>query len=514
MIRSTVKLSAEDSLFSGSRRGLDVDVPTGRADAAVAALRQLIGYFPDHPAILPIIGAGIAAGRPFVITPPFEGETLDRALTSYGPAELGDALPRLQMLAEALDIAADQGSYHGALHPRSILVSADDTRLYGLGVADRLISVGADVRRTKPYAAPEVLEFGDRSPAADQFAFAAIAHEWLFGRPVAVADDGSIAVPPVPGVREDELARAFAKALAQDPSRRFDSCVGFVTAIKHSRGRAQLSQSLPRLADDELPLHDDLAPTPEEPQPVVEAAAVRSHGRAAVAAVLIGGAALGVLAVWAAMRSNDARPAKPEQGQPFTDAVLSSSARPLPKNETPAPAPEPPALSTPAGGDVARAANVDAGLLIHSVPEGATVTVDGVDRGRTPVAIRGLELGTRTVVVGRPGFRSAERRVLLTADRPSRTLEMQLVPTARAVPAARETRETTEGGLVVDSRPAGAAVLIDGRPAGVTPLSLAGLAPGTYTVRIERAGYRAVTTSVDVKAGERARVAARLEGGQ
>ena len=85
---------------------------------------------------------------------------------------------------------------------------------------------------------------------------------------------------------------------------------------------------------------------------------------------------------------------------------------------------------------MARAANVDAGLLVHSVPEGATVTVDGVDRGRTPVAIRGLELGTRTVVVGRPGFRSAERRVLLTADRPSRTLEVQLVPTARAVPAA------------------------------------------------------------------------------
>jgi hypothetical protein len=48
----------------------------------------------------------------------------------------------------------------------------------------------------------------------------------------------------------------------------------------------------------------------------------------------------------------------------------------------------------------------------------------------------------------------------------------------------------------------------------VTPLSLAGLAPGTYSVRIERAGYRAVTTSVEVKAGERARVAARLEGGQ
>ena len=85
---------------------------------------------------------------------------------------------------------------------------------------------------------------------------------------------------------------------------------------------------------------------------------------------------------------------------------------------------------------------------------------------------------------------------------------------ALAVPAAASAREAAEGGLLVDSRPAGAAVFIDGRPAGVTPLALAGIVPGTYSVRIERAGYRAVTTRVDVKAGERARVAARLEGGQ
>jgi hypothetical protein len=56
-------------------------------------------------------------------------------------------------------------------------------------------------------------------------------------------------------------------------------------------------------------------------------------------------------------------------------------------------------------------------------------------------------------------------------------------------------------------------VTVDGQPAGVTPLTLTGLAPGRRTVRIEHAGYRTVTTTVDVKAGERARVAARLEGG-
>jgi hypothetical protein len=65
----------------------------------------------------------------------------------------------------------------------------------------------------------------------------------------------------------------------------------------------------------------------------------------------------------------------------------------------------------------------------------------------------------------------------------------------------------------VESRPPGALVSIDGRPAGNTPVTLTTVAPGRHTVRIEQPGYRTVTTTVDVKAAERARVAARLEGG-
>jgi len=170
--------------------------------------------------------------------------------------------------------------------------------------------------------------------------------------------------------------------------------------------------------------------------------------------------------------------------------------------------------------DVAPAAQTDAGLLIHSTPAGATVTIDGVPSGTTPVAVRGLELGARRVGVSRPGYQAAERLVTLTAERPSRTLDIDLVavarPSAPAVPAARPAAAApvaANGSLVVDSRPAGASVTVDGRPAGNTPVTLTGLAPGRRTVRIERPGYRTVTTSVDVKAGERARVAARLEGG-
>jgi hypothetical protein len=139
------------------------------------------------------------------------------------------------------------------------------------------------------------------------------------------------------------------------------------------------------------------------------------------------------------------------------------------------------------------------------------VTVDEIPRGATPVAVRGLELGTHTVVISRPGYRPVERQVQLTAERPSRTLEVDLSPLPRTASASVA---TLTGSLVVDSRPGGAAVTIDGKPAGVTPLLLTVVAPGSHIVRIERVGYRSVTARVDVKAGQRARVAARLEGGQ
>jgi hypothetical protein len=146
---------------------------------------------------------------------------------------------------------------------------------------------------------------------------------------------------------------------------------------------------------------------------------------------------------------------------------------------------------------------------VHTTPAGAAVVIDGIERGMTPVAVRGLAFGTRTVVVTRPGYHASQRQVTLTPDRPSRSLEISLAPVAAsAAPAAAR-----EGSLVVDSRPPGATVTIDGRPAGVTPLTIVSIAPGTHTVRIEHPGYRVVTTTVDVVMGQRARVAARLEGG-
>jgi hypothetical protein len=194
-----------------------------------------------------------------------------------------------------------------------------------------------------------------------------------------------------------------------------------------------------------------------------------------------------------------------------------------PARKAPTPAPKAP-LAPLAPSNVGR-------LLVRSSPSGATVQVDGVTRGVTPLALRDLELGSRHVVVARRGYIADDQRVVLTSARPSRSLEVRLTaeaakPASASAAAGRSGEITpklarpraSEGGpaststgtLAVESRPAGAAVTINGRPSGSTPLSLDDLAPGEYRIGLALKGYQPFLTTVRVVAGERTRAAASL----
>jgi hypothetical protein len=92
-------------------------------------------------------------------------------------------------------------------------------------------------------------------------------------------------------------------------------------------------------------------------------------------------------------------------------------------------------------------------------------------------------------------------------------VDVSLTPVAAQRAPARPAPSSTASGLVVDSRPQGAVVTINGVRAGTTPLTIETLAPGSHTVLLERPGYRPWSTTVEVKPGERLRVAASLVGG-
>lgn len=181
-----------------------------------------------------------------------------------------------------------------------------------------------------------------------------------------------------------------------------------------------------------------------------------------------------------------------------------------------APAPAPPAAATrtptarvPTPVAPPRAPAVDTGrLLVRSSPAGARVMVDGKDVGVTPVTLRDVNRGAHTVRLTHEGYRSTERRVTISATRPSQSLQLDLVR-ERTEPARARSGEA--GSILVDSRPSGASVFIDGRLVGRTPVVLPAVAAGEHALHLEHEGYRRWASSVRVTPGEQSKVTGSLE---
>jgi hypothetical protein len=185
----------------------------------------------------------------------------------------------------------------------------------------------------------------------------------------------------------------------------------------------------------------------------------------------------------------------PAPAKPRSPAAQSATA------STPAPAP-----SRQASGAVRRTQTGN--LLIRSTPADADVTVNGSARGKTPLALRELALGSYTIRVAHDGYTSEERTLQLTSRRPTFSTTINLRQLAAAPPSPER---SGPGGLNVQSRPAGARVYVNDRLAGATPVAVSNVPAGSAIVRIEMDGYEPWITRVPVNPGDQTKVAASLE---
>ena len=200
-----------------------------------------------------------------------------------------------------------------------------------------------------------------------------------------------------------------------------------------------------------------------------------------------------------------ALPALPQEPSPPPPAAAPAAPATV---ETPAAPPVP----GPAGvlADAAPAAADGSGwVLVRTTPPGAAVTIDGAERGFTPLTAGDVAFGSRVITVRRDGFEPATREVAVSPSSPVAAVDLTLAPlpaAAGAPPAA------VLGSIVVESRPPGARVIVGESSAGTTPAIVSGLAAGPHEVRIELEGYVPWVTSVDVQAAGEVRVAASLVG--
>lgn len=153
--------------------------------------------------------------------------------------------------------------------------------------------------------------------------------------------------------------------------------------------------------------------------------------------------------------------------------------------------PPAPAAAPVAAPEPLAAATSPGTVIVESNPPGAEVSIDGEARGVTPLRLS-LVPGTYTAELRQAGV---TKTIAITVEAGTTLRESIELP-----PATIGT-----GRLSITSDTAGARVTLDGRPVGVTPLSLAGVAPGAHRVAVT-AGGQTVTRSVTVERGATASV--------
>lgn len=125
-------------------------------------------------------------------------------------------------------------------------------------------------------------------------------------------------------------------------------------------------------------------------------------------------------------------------------------------------------------------------IAISSEPAGADVTVNGVQRGKTPLTVSGVPKGRAVVRFHLDGFIDETRELTVNAGD-----EQALPIVLKGLP----------GTLRLTSVPDGARFYVNGEARGKGPLALPGLASGDYEVRAELDGHAPLTKTLHLANG-------------
>lgn len=191
-----------------------------------------------HLNIVEVHGRGEFDGQLWIAMDYVDGSSAAELMANRFPAvlPLGEVVALLGAAAGGLDFAHQRGLLHRDVRPANILLTTP-----GAGEPRILLSDFGLLRPAgeRVYAAPEELTGGGVDGRADQYALAATAIHLFTGAPPPLDSGDPAFNPPKLSDLRPDLARlddALAKALAKNPTDRFDSCREFVAALAEGAG--------------------------------------------------------------------------------------------------------------------------------------------------------------------------------------------------------------------------------------------------------------------------------------
>ncbi|MGB9175810.1 MAG: PEGA domain-containing protein [Methanoregula sp.] len=132
-------------------------------------------------------------------------------------------------------------------------------------------------------------------------------------------------------------------------------------------------------------------------------------------------------------------------------------------------------------------------VAVTSVPNGATVTLDGRYEGTTPVIIVDILPGNHEISLMYPGYAPLNQSISVGSSQTTAVNANLVVSTKPA---------GGTGSLTVITDPAGAQVSVDGDVKGVSPATIPGLTSGAHTLLLKLEDYDDLKTTVNVSAGQ------------
>ena len=233
----------------------------------------------SHPNIIDVYDVGEDDGTPFIVMELVRGQSLKEIIAADAPFHPDDVAELLEQIGGALDYAHARGYVHRDIKPGNILIDEHGrARLVDFGIAKGLADgdlteAGASLG-TVGYLSPEQAAGLMATPASDVYSAGVVAFEMLTGElpfaaetPVGVAmrhvhDPAPRPSHVVPGL-PPQIDPIILRALAKDPTRRWNSAGAFARALRDWRkaGPRPAVTQVPQPVATAPPARGSLAPT-------------------------------------------------------------------------------------------------------------------------------------------------------------------------------------------------------------------------------------------------------------